>query len=246
MSFILNPYRYAAAGGGSTPSLPYSTNLRLWLPVNNLVGYSDNDTVPTWTDFSGLGFDGTPPVVASRAVYKTGVVNSQPVLRFAGAGTSHDYYQFGNVMASAAAGEVFIVVKVDADPPPDVSQSGLWKFDPTEEVTHYPYTDGVIYDTFGTTARKTTGNPTASLAAWNIYNVSSAAGAWTSRINGVQHYTTATNTVGWSATPLIGYSNSDRGLDGDIAEVIVYNAVLGSTDRTTILDYLAAKYGITV
>jgi len=42
-----------------------------------------------------------------------------------------------------------------------------------------------------------------------------------------------------------GLTNSD-GMQGDIAEVLIYSSALSNTDREAVEDYLGAKYGITI
>jgi hypothetical protein len=44
----------------------------------------------------------------------------------------------------------------------------------------------------------------------------------------------------------IGKSGVGNPLSGDLAEIVVYNSQLGTTDRQNIEDYLGAKYGITI
>jgi len=69
--------------------------------------------------------------------------------------------------------------------------------------SHWTWTDGIIYDRFGTTLRKTCG----SLSDRNDARVASqvsATSVWTLWLNGAQFFTTGTNTVGWSAVPKLG------------------------------------------
>jgi hypothetical protein len=50
--------------------------------ISYFTGLSDGTTVTTWTDMSGLGNHAT---AAGTLIYKTGVLNGQPVVRFNGA-----------------------------------------------------------------------------------------------------------------------------------------------------------------
>lgn len=204
---------------------------------------ADAQTVAFWQDQSGLGNNFTQSTSANRPTWKTGIVNSMPVLRFDG---SNDQL-VGPSLSALTAGEAFIVVKVDADPPGVNTVSGSWKFGSNATDCHYPFTDGVIYEDFGTTARKTVGNPTPSLASWRLYNVISVSGEWTANLDGTQIYTTATNTVGFSTAPIIGGNvANDRRLDGDIAEFIVYNKKLEVPERTAVKTYIANRYALTI
>jgi len=144
-------------------------------------------------------------------------------------------------------------VKVDNDPPGAVAQAGhpiQMTGDGSSRISHYPFTDSNVYEGFGTTARKATGNPTASLSsAFRCYNVRSAAGAYSTHVDGTTHFSTATNTVGFGGFGrFIGHANGStdaRWFDGDLALVAICPEVLDSTDRDTMRAYITAEYGIT-
>ena len=61
----------------------------------------------------------------------------------------------------------------------------------------YTYSNGLIYENFGTTARKNAITPGVTMTAWHIYTVRSASAAYDMRQNGgTTIFTTGTNTVG--------------------------------------------------
>ena len=68
---------FGAAPASAAP--PVTTGLKLHLDASQLTGLSDNATVTTWTDMSGLGNHAT---AAGTPIYKTGVLNGKPVIRF--------------------------------------------------------------------------------------------------------------------------------------------------------------------
>jgi hypothetical protein len=216
------------------------TGCQLWLDASQM-SLADGVEVATWADLSGNARDWVQSVPGTRPLCKTGILNGLRVVRFNGA---DDVLDGPNFLTGFTAAEIFILVKVDADPPAGVAQSGLWSFGNSGDSVHFPYTSGVVYDDFGSTVRKDTGDPTLSLSsAFRLYNVSTASGAWTSRVDGTQHFTTATNTVGWSTAPRLGSSSDNtKFLDGDIAEIALYNAVLSGGDRTDFQDYITAKW----
>lgn len=224
------------------------TDLQLFLAAHlddNI--YNDNDAVNVWPDHSGNDNDFEQSVAASQPVFKTSVVNGLDVIRWDG---TNDNLVGPAVMTGATEGEIFIVVKVDNDPPGAGAQTGLWDFSASDFATHYPLNGtGQVFDAWGTTVRKTTINPATSLAAFHVYNVVSAAGEWTSRWNGggVDTFTTAVNTVTFRTDPKLGMSLTGAFfLDGDIAEVIVYSRELTGGERDAIEAYLGAKYNITM
>ncbi len=216
--------------------------LKLWLKADALV-LNDADPVTTWADASASGNDATQTTAANKPTYRSNVVNGKPAVRFDGA---NDFLQFADVFSLLSAGEIFIVVKIDADPPGAAAQTGLWTLGSDTQNTHFPFTDGTIYDQFGTTVRKATADPTPLLTSFRLYNVSSASGNWTSRLNSSQIFTTATNTVGFTTAPVLGagVGGATYFLDGDIAEVILYDAALSSGNRANVESYLNSKYAL--
>jgi hypothetical protein len=206
--------------------------LKVWLKADAIVGLADTDPVSTWSDSSGQGNDGTASLTV-RPLYRTGIVNGKPVVRFDGV---NDVLNLPNSFSAFTAGTAFVVVKIVTDPPTAEIRTGLWRFGAGITSHHYPYTDGTIYDAFGSTVRKTTGNPTPALTNWHVYEVVSKTNEWTSRINGTQHFTTATNTVGWTTTPQLGGQSSvNLYCQGDIAEFLLYDNDIGSTARVFVI-----------
>lgn len=231
----------AAVVGG-----PYgaSVNGLMWFDASQEV-VANGTLIDSLTDRSGAGNHSAASTGATRATLTTAVINGKAVYRFNRA----QAYNLANVFSALTSGEVFLAVKLDADPPSSFDWSGLWHFGTNTDSDHYPFTDGVIYDGWGSTARKTAGNPTLSLAAARIYNVSSAPGAWTARLDGTQLFTTATNTVAFTTVPKLGKGvllagSTHYWLDGDIGELIVFGQVLSSGDRSTVLAGMKAKWGI--
>lgn len=201
------------------------------------------DAVALWKDQSGLNNDFSQSTSGNRPTWRTSVVNSQHIVRFDG---SNDTL-VGPSFSSLTASEMFVVVKIDTDPPGVNTAAGMWYFGSHATDSHYPFTDGTIYDAFGTTARKTTVNPTPALTSPRLYNVVSVSGEWTSFLDGTQIYTTATNTVGFATTTYIGSNVAvDRCLDGDIAEFIIYNKKLSSAEKANVEAYIAARYALTI
>ena len=241
--------RYAAKSvvTGTAVLSPLSFGPEVWLRFADQ-GLADNDPIATAVDQSGNGNDWTQAVAGSRPVFKTNIVNGHGVARLDG---SDDFWG-GPDLSALTAGEVFIVLKLDADPPLAEEQTGLWWIgaDPVVLADAVPYIDGAVYDGWGSTARKSTGDPTLSLAsAFRLYNVVSIANEWTSFIDGTQHFTTGTNTVGFIATPWLGQSAagaSNRFLDGDIAEFVLYNRKLAAGEKTDLKTYFASRYALTI
>lgn len=240
----------AAAGASSmlatTFDPTYISSLKLWVAARLFADKTDGDAIATWTDKSGQGNDLTQSSGSLKPLFKQGAVGGRPALLFDGV---DDFLTVPNFLSAFTAGEVFLVFKRTIETPPSSAKSGLWEFGTSSNATNFPFTNGIIYDDWGTNTRKTTVDPSPALASPNIYNVISASGEWTSNLNGTQIYTTASNTVGFTTTPSIGRSQVtglDIFYDGYIAELLIFNAKLGTTDRDYVKNQLGGIYGITV
>jgi hypothetical protein len=198
----------------------------------------DGEAISQWDDSSGNARHATQGTGANQATYQTNELNGLPVVRFDG---SNDFFNVPDASALTAS-TVFIVVKIDTDPPIAEEQTGLWHLGTAVNATHYPYTDGVIYDAFGTTARKTTVDPTPALTSFRIYGVVSAANDWRSYLDGVNLHTTGTNTVGLPSAPRLGGFTGTYFLDGDVAEFVLYDSALSTGDRQDVEAALTTKW----
>ena len=204
-----------------------------WWKADAISG-SDGELIETWPDSSGNARDLTP----GEATLETNELNGLPIMRFDGI---NDYFDMPS-LAALTAGTVFLLVKISADPPGTDEQTGLWRGGSHVEAVHYPYTDGNIYDGWGSTVRKNTGNPALTLASWRTYCVRSATNDWTSFLDGTQHFTTGTNTVGFTATPAFGGSVAPYYLQGDAAELFIFDSALSVGDRQSMEAYLTSKW----
>lgn len=209
-----------------------------------------SDPVGRWEDISGNDRHLLQSSAGNRPSLAAGIVNGKPVIRH-NAQVAKRWLVLPD-MSELQEAEAFIVVAISSDPPTQGIHSGLWRMQASTVPgmsTHYPFTDGTIYDSFGSTVRKTVGNPTPSLTAFHLYNVVSADGEWTARLDGAQLFTTSSNTVAFPAAPELGRSfstNGEAGLSGDIAEFILFEQVCSSQQRDEVEAYVASRYGLTI
>jgi len=151
-------------------------------------------------------------------------------------------------MSALTASEVWMIAKLVADPPSTQPKGGLWKIgNPAAGSCLYPNQgDSNIYDSYGSTTRKNTGDPTPSLASMHSYSVITTSSEWTNTVNGTQLFTTATNTTSFQASPVFGGNGVDTGMDGRVGEILIFSAKLSTADRTALKAYLSVRYGITI
>jgi len=258
MGVIINPYSVVPAGGAADSGPELITGLQLWLNANAITGKVTGDEISTWNDSSGNARNATGVVQQTlKPTYRSSDgPNSKPCVRMVRADNGQGgYFTLPDFLTGLAAtsGHAFSVVKLDNDPPGANSFAapplGDWGSS-TDEYYCFPSDNG-IYDGWGSSARKTTGDPTTALTTWLVYEQRTASGAWSRRINaatsGGDFFSTGTNTVAWSSAPKIGRStSSNKFMHGLIAEIIFYNSVLGSTDYNSIKSYLNTKYGFSL
>ena len=227
----------ATFDGVQSTFLP-SEGLALWLRADAGVTQDAGGRVSSWADQSGHGMDATQPTSGNQPQVVAGARNGQPALHFDGAAS---YLSLPNVMGAATAGELFVVLRA-TDP---AHRHSFMNFGTSPYgLSIYPYTDGHIYDSFGSTNFYDIGVPPVDLTQFHLYNASSIAGAWTARLNGQVQFATTSNTVGFNSGPTIGYSDGYAGtfFAGDIAELLVFDHALTDAERQTVSAYLNAKY----
>lgn len=211
-----------------------------------MMGLTDGDAVGTWADVSGNGRDMTQSVAGNKPTFKTNAMNGTPAVYF----TTDDKLAFGNIFSALTQGEVFVVFKRDADPPAGLStEAGFWSFTADGgSASIVPWSDGTIYDGWGTNARKTTVNPVPSMAVPCVYNVTSVSGEWTNRLNGVQLFTTATNTVGFPSASYLGFGPEGGGYyyKGHFSELLILNRKLSPSERLSVNRYISREHRLSL
>ena len=152
------------------------------------------------------------------------------------------YFHLGDY-SSLTSAEIFIVRKLDADPP-ETGVGGTWLFGTSGENTHNPYpATRVIYDDFGSTTRKTTVAPESNLSDWHIYSAYSAANSWGNFLNGTQLFETTTNSVAFSTAAKMGQSlSAGIDLNGNIAYMVAFPRKFSTSERGEVVAALQLKF----
>jgi len=118
--------------------------------------------------------------------------------------SKRQYLTWDTDFEALGEGEMFIIGKLDADPPAAGGNTGWFNLGTAAFPTNYPWIDGIIYDSFGRTTQFTTANPATSLTTQHCYNVKAKAAdpIWASYINGNNVITSsaAAFTQGFPAT----------------------------------------------
>ena len=228
------------AATASAQTLPTPEDLSLWLRADAGVVHDSNGRISIWQDQSGNSSDATQANSGQQPFFTENAINGLPIVHFNGG----QYFLLPDVMNGATAGEIFVVLKTDVDPP--TGSNGLWYFANHQNGwgMWYPWRDGWIQDGWGSVARYIIGDPSQTLDQYHIYNVSSQSGEWVARINGLSQYQSSDNSVTFASAPLIGRNSENQNFRGDIAEIIIYDHVLEPIDRQIVEYYLGGKYPV--
>lgn len=222
-------------------------NLQAWLDASQLTG-ALNDPISSWPDESGNGFaaslaSGTAPKLLTASL------NSKNVVDFGGSASAAQMNFASTLMQGKTQGSYIAVVKVDNDPPSTNPNSGailsLFTNDTSaSKASNWPFTDGIVYEHFGTTVRSTVGNPSPALSSYRIYYVEiTAGGVHTVYLDGTQIFTAAGKTVNFGAVArALGWTGGSGYMDGKIAELAIYDAAHSAPNRQSLEGYLAHKW----
>jgi hypothetical protein len=219
---------------------------------------TDNDPIQVWQDksgkerhFSTTGF--------ARPTLKTSIQNNLNIVRFNGTSNymqliTSDVFSF----LESGSASIFMVLKVRVDPNSG-SNGGITSGHPLGflrsistlpgTASHYPWSDGNIYDGTLTSSRKNCGNPTLPLTSFHLYNLTAESNLWKLSLNKTVFFTSPSNTLEARGRSL-GASSSTGGAlqtywyDGDLAELIIFSNVVSSSNQKKIEKYLYDKWAI--
>jgi hypothetical protein len=239
--------RYMGAMGSSV-SLAFSptqiAGLKLWLKADSM-SLADGTAISTWSDQSGNGNDATQATGANQPLFKTNVLNEKPVVRFDG---SNDYMAFATGPDTSSC---FVVgtINVAASSLPayacfiiygDVNNGGQIRG--RVNSTHW----GAFITTV---ADLDSGEDLVSrtFSVLELTTVASNGGVFLYR-NGTQKATDATHNCYGAGTNQINWIGGETGqtryISADMAEVLIYDSALSTSDRQTVETYLKNKYGL--
>ncbi len=84
------------------------SDCRLWLAADKITGLSDGDVVTTWSDSSAQSFDVTQSTTSKKPIYKTGIFNSKPAIKFDGTDDLLVNSSISSVITSASTYSMFM------------------------------------------------------------------------------------------------------------------------------------------
>lgn len=222
----------------SGPEIPLAS-IKLWLQGDK--GTEGVGKVSMWIDQSGNSQHAANSNPANYPTLISDGVNGMPVIRFDGGSTA---LFLPNFMSGATQGEAFVVLKA-ATNDANSQRRYLWRTGAPFQGLQYPGDgQGRICDDFGSADLHTTFTATTPLTSFNIYNASSMENAWSSRLNGDLFFATKVNRVLFRSDPGLGSDGNTASFNGDIAELIVLDKVLTSSERQAVSLYLSEKFNL--
>lgn len=226
-----------------------SANNVLWLDGNRGVTVSGT-SVTAWADQSGNGFSATPAAVVARPAYVSNSANGYPTIDFDG--TDDELRVPDNAALDLTQWHIFIVPMVDL-----AKNYNAWLVKGNDNFENYEllsFSDNNIHMPVRWTNNTRTAPSSAASAVSSTANIieysfSSGVGRDVYKnINNI-HTDNEATTPSVNAHPLyIGNEQSTTGrfINGDLGEVIIYNAPLNTAQRIIVNNYLAAKYNCTL
>lgn len=206
----------------------------LWLRADGITGLSDGDPVTTWADESGEGNDATQATTAKKPSYETGVLNGKPVVRFDGV----DDELSGISVAKSGAYSLFVVAKKVG-----AITGGLLDFNRSDNFGSYFESAGK----FALNHRNTEAIYTPNVPeTWWLLSGKWDGAEIQARVNGSNGsaVTMASVLTDDPMTGRLGRLHDGYYLNGDIAEVLLYNSALNGANVSSVEGYLEDKYAL--
>lgn len=220
--------------------------LRTWLDASQITGLSDGAALTTWPNVApGGGNDAV--AIGSSPTYETNELNGLPIVRLGGG----VYFRMFSEALRAQGHTIFLVCKFTSLSPAYTgvvdygshwADWGAYLMKSNGKSADYVfYVPGSAYADYDGT-----GSSTFTTGTWNYITIAHGRTIETRR-NGSTDATGTAITYGHSnpGHSLLGAQyNAGRVMVGDVAEYLIYDRELSSTDRNAVEAYLVAKYAL--
>lgn len=223
-------YRRSSFGAPFTPASV--SGLQAWYDASAIVGKVDGDAMSSWTDRSGNGLHLVQATGAKQPLYKLGIINSLPAVRFDGTDDLMSVAAGFNDLSSYA-------VLVPRRTAASTEAIYTYKFGMYQRLNNFW---GVFDNGF---ARESTVNPltdTTYLLARRL-----TAGVTVKFQTNTTTSTSAVGVPGSKTSITVGGDPAPAQLAKfDLAELIMYNTDVSDADDLLVRTYIQSKYAFTV
>lgn len=212
------------------------SNMTQWLSATTLQGTSNGSAVSTWTDKSGNNRNATQPLTTRQPTYRTNAINGQATVRFDG--TDDTMSTTGGI-----AQTIITVIKHNATPATGLANvfrgGGNWDYAGTTYFAINRFSAWFLNGAW----RSGTKTPDTQPHVVSHQLTTAGARTWIDGDIDLNYSATITSTTGTLHT-IGSWAGSQRYLNGDIAELVVYNHVLTDDERKSVERYFAAIYNL--
>ena len=237
---------------------PVSSALNVWLKADAGVTTDGSGDVTSWADQSLSGNDATQLDPGMAPTLVPNVVNGKPVLRFSGDSVNARFLEVPNATTGFLTNgfSTFALARFNGFPTTTPLQV-IW----TKNATGWPapvdwyFNGGISRCYLGPGTSSGTGPVISGSIPSARFVVVGLTVSTNELTNTVTHYlsfaangtgTIITNLGDGGQTLRIGRRDDNlTQLNGDVAEILIYNQVLSSTDASNAVAYLWGKYAIT-
>ncbi|MBU2483179.1 MAG: T9SS type A sorting domain-containing protein [Proteobacteria bacterium] len=253
---------FSQTGPGGVGTTDGTSSLKLWLKADAITGVTTNNTpVTTWSDASGSNNNAISSGT-NRPTYLTNILNTFPVVRFDGSTPPNDDYMTTTYSPSGQLTMFVVYVPRTIDGSARIIINNH-KTTTSGGFNYFIYTAGTGNERHtglqtglgsppwpdGANIISDVGEHTVNVGRIGAFIVNNAGTLTSLFANGTSIATAAFGSIAAGQSVLTIGRNGDNGLNqfhGDIAEVIIYNAVLNDAERILVENYLSAKYAITL
>ncbi len=235
--FSYNNLFYAQNGPGGVGNTNGTGSLKAWFKANAGVTYDINSVITGWANqvnLSSLNLS----TITNEPTYSPSTLNNFPVIEFAGIDRLNSLNFNASDFPSSAA-TIFIVSVTNSG---NNTLLGTYPSNASNQIAA-SLPDGSNQSTFNFGDQAAS----AGLEAYGTYYITTFAADGTSGQSVyINNGTPTTNATIASYSHTTETFQIGNGLDGSVAEVVVFSANVNSTQRNIINNYLATKYNLTL
>jgi hypothetical protein len=212
------------------------SGLAVWFEADAGVLTNSSGAVTNWLDQSGNGRNATQTTTSDQPTYVASALNGKPVIRFDGVNDKLVTANLSSAFPTAAT--LFVVATISNDTAYDIY------YNATAGDSYWRHAgSGLSFPAMFRTTRIDSycAMPTNGTI---MCTVKSSSGNWEMRTNGVSAGVVSSGSYSSGGIHTIAGGATGGALQGDIAEVLIYNHILNSSEESAVGGYLARKYGL--
>ncbi len=249
--YVVSPVNAQGEGSNSAQASVNTSALAVWFKADAITGLASGAGVSSWTDLTGNGFNAIQTLTANQPTYVTNAMNGLPVVRFNPASNNHLWFY-------RPVQDDFTMIFVYRSSQGISTGLNFW-----EGAGLINGEQGGTVNDFGISLNANgqvlagVGNPDTTIRSGNGFNNgqphvvtfkrTKSTGGIVLYVDGTQVMTGTGGTQSLTALNFLALGAQgvlNNYLNGDIAEVQIYNAPLADADRLGIERTLKCKYGI--